>query len=156
MDKILNKLNDWKDSLLLNLPNFTIATFVLIITYFLSRSISYLVEKFIGKRISQKSFRNLVSRATSSAVILLGLYFAMTILKFDGTLKTMISAAGISGIAIGLALQGTLSNIILGIVLSFRKNLNLLNWPETSGFSGEVIDINLNYFVSGKLIITWS
>ncbi|MGK0412809.1 MAG: small conductance mechanosensitive channel [Polaribacter sp.] len=127
MDKILNKLNDWKDSLLLNLPNFAIAKFVLIITYFLSKSISNLVEKSIGKRISQKSVRNLVSRAKSSAVILLGLYFTMTILKFDGTLKTIISAAGISGIVIGLALQGTLSNIILGIVLFFRKNLNLGN-----------------------------
>lgn len=71
----------------------------------------------------------------------------MTILKFDGTLKTIISAAGISGIVIGLALQGTLSNMISGVVLSFRKKLNLGNWVETSGFSGEVIDINLNYFV---------
>jgi small conductance mechanosensitive channel len=71
----------------------------------------------------------------------------MTILKFDDTLKAIVSAAGISGIVIGLALQGTLSNTISGVILSFRQNLNIGNWIETNGFSGEVIDINLNYFV---------
>jgi small conductance mechanosensitive channel len=147
LDKTLEKLNEWKDGLLLNLPNIAIATVVLILTYFISKSISSLVEKSIGKKIGQRSVRNLVSRFASGTVVLFGIYFAMTILKFDGTLKTIISAAGISGLVIGLALQGTLSNVISGIVLSFRKNLNLGNWVETSGFSGEVIDINLNYFV---------
>ncbi|WP_373943083.1 mechanosensitive ion channel family protein [Polaribacter sejongensis] len=71
----------------------------------------------------------------------------MTVLKFDDTLKAIISAAGVSGIVIGLALQGTLSNTISGVVLSFRQNLNIGNWVETNGYSGEVIDINLNYFV---------
>ena len=48
---------------------------------------------------------------------------------------------------IGLALQGTLSNTISGIVLAFRKNIRVGDWIETNGYSGEVIDINLNYFV---------
>jgi small conductance mechanosensitive channel len=147
LNKILDKLNDWKDTLLTNLPNIAIATIVLIVSYFASRAISTVVEKSIGKRIKQQSVRNLVARVASGAIILLGLYFAMSILKFNDSLKTIVSAAGISGIVIGLALQGTLSNLISGVVLSFRKNLNIGNWVETSGFSGEVIDINLNFFV---------
>ena len=89
----------------------------------------------------------MVSRLASAVIFLIGMYFAMTILKFDDTLKTIISAAGVSGIVIGLALQGTLSNTISGVVLSFRKNLNIGNWVETNGYAGQVIDINLNYFV---------
>ena len=147
MDKILNKLNGWKEALIVNLPNIAIAILVLIIAYFASRSMTAFVEKVIGNKIKQQSVRNLVSRVSSAFVILIGLYFAMTILKFDGTLKAIISAAGVSGIVIGLALQGTLSNTISGVVLSFRKNLNIGNWIETNGYSGEVIDINLNYFV---------
>jgi small conductance mechanosensitive channel len=120
---------------------------VLVIAYFASRNISSLINRTIGSKIKQKSVRDLVSRIASGVIFLLGLYFAMTILKFDDTLKTIVSAAGVSGIVIGLALQGTLSNTISGVVLSFRKNLNIGNWVETSGYSGEVIDINLNYFV---------
>ena len=69
----------------------------------------------------------------------------MTILKFDDTLKTIVSAAGVSGIVVGLALQGTLSNTISGIILSFRKNIKIGNWIETNGYTGEVVDINTNY-----------
>ena len=147
MNKIIEKLELWKDVFIKNIPNIAIAIVVLIVSYFASRAISSFVNRAIGSRISQKSVRNLVSRIASALIFLLGLYFAMTILKFDDTLKTIVSAAGVSGIVIGLALQGTLSNTISGVVLSFRKNLGIGNWIETNGYSGEVIDINLNYFV---------
>lgn len=147
MDKVLEKLELWKDVFIKNIPNIAIALVVLIIAYFASRNISSLINRTIGSKIKQKSVRDLVSRIASGVIFLLGLYFAMTILKFDDTLKTIVSAAGVSGIVIGLALQGTLSNTISGVVLSFRKNLNIGNWVETNDYAGEVIDINLNYFV---------
>ena len=147
MNKIVDKLETWKDILIKNVPNIAIAFVVLVITYFISRSMNSFVNRTIGKRIKQKSVRDLVSRVASAVIVLLGLYLAMSALKFDDTLKAIISAAGVSGIVIGLALQGTISNTIAGVVLSFRKNLNIGNWVETSGYSGEVIDINLNYFV---------
>ena len=147
MDKIINKLETWKDIFIKNIPNIAIALIVIFIAYFASRAMNSIVNKTIGKKIRQKSVRDLVSRVASAVTILLGLYLAMTILKFDDTLKAIVSAAGVSGIVIGLALQGTLSNTISGVVLSFRQNLNIGNWIETNGFSGEVIDINLNYFV---------
>ncbi|MBT8184791.1 MAG: mechanosensitive ion channel family protein, partial [Eudoraea sp.] len=55
--------------------------------------------------------------------------------------------AGVAGLVVGLALQGTLSNTISGVVLSFRKNVRLGDWVETNGFAGEVISINLNNFI---------
>lgn len=147
MDKVIEKLELWRDVFIKNIPNMAIALVVLVIAYFASRNISSLINRTIGSKIKQKSVRDLVSRIASGVIFLLGLYFAMTILKFDDTLKTIVSAAGVSGIVIGLALQGTLSNTISGVVLSFRKNLNIGNWVETNDYAGEVIDINLNYFV---------
>ena len=147
MDKITEKLEIWKDVFIKNIPNIAIAVVVLFVAYFASRGMNSIVNKTIGKKIRQKSVRDLVSRFASALTILVGLYLAMTVLKFDDTLKAIISAAGVSGIVIGLALQGTLSNTISGVVLSFRQNLNIGNWVETNGYSGEVIDINLNYFV---------
>ena len=147
MDKIINKLDTWKEILIKNIPNIAIALVVIFVAYFASRAINTFISKYLGKKIKQESVRNLVSRVASAFIFLTGLYIAMTVLKFDDTLKAIISAAGVSGIVIGLALQGTLSNTISGVVLSFRQNLNIGNWIETNGFSGQVIDINLNYFV---------
>ncbi|MDX6746267.1 mechanosensitive ion channel family protein [Polaribacter sp. PL03] len=147
MNKVVSKLETWKEILIKNIPNIAIALIVLVIAYFASRAMNSIVNKTIGKKIKQKSVRDLVSRFASAITILVGLYLAMTVLKFDDTLKAIVSAAGVSGIVIGLALQGTLSNTISGVVLSFRKNLNIGNWIETNGYSGEVMDINLNYFV---------
>lgn len=147
MEKIIEKLEIWKDVFIKNIPNLAIAIAVLIIAYFASRAISRFVSKIIGGRISQKSVRSLVSKVISAVVFLVGLYIAMSVLKLDDTLKTIVSAAGISGIVVGLALQGTLSNTFSGIILSFRKNLNIGNWVETNGYAGEIIDIKINYFV---------
>ena len=89
MDKIINKLESWKDIFLQNIPNIAIASVVLIISYYASRAINSIVYKIIGGKIQQKSVRNLVSRVASALIFLVGLYFAMTILKFDDTLKTI-------------------------------------------------------------------
>ena len=147
MNKIIDKLETWKDIFIKNIPNIAIALVVVFIAYFASRGINNLISNTLGKKIKQESVRNLVSRVASAIIFLTGLYIAMTVLKFDDTLKAIVSAAGVSGIVIGLALQGTLSNTISGVVLSFRENLNIGNWIETNGYAGEVIDINLNYFV---------
>ncbi|WP_405608002.1 mechanosensitive ion channel family protein [Polaribacter sp. Asnod1-A03] len=147
MNKIIEKLQNWKDIFIKNIPNLAIALVVVIIAYFASRAINSFITKTLSNRIKQESVRNLVSRVASAIIFLAGLYIAMTVLKFDDTLKAIVSAAGVSGIVIGLALQGTLSNTISGVVLSFRHNLNIGNWVETNGYAGEVIDINLNYFV---------
>ncbi len=147
MDKIIEKLETWKDIFLKNIPNIAIAVVVVFIAYFASRAINKFISNNLRNKIKQESVRNLVSRVSSAIIFLLGLYIAMTVLKFDDTLKTIVSAAGVSGIVVGLALQGTLSNTISGVVLSFRHNLNIGNWVETNGYAGEVIDINLNYFV---------
>ena len=147
MNKIMDKLYLWKEIFIKNIPNITIAIIVIFVSYYASRAINTFISKNLGKKIKQESVRNLVSRVASAFIFLTGLYIAMTVLKFDDTLKAIISAAGVSGIVIGLALQGTLSNTISGVVLSFRQNLNIGNWVETNGYSGQVIDINLNYFV---------
>lgn len=147
MDKITTKLELWKEIFIKNIPNIAIAIVVVFVAYFASRGINSLISKTLQKKIKQESVRNLISRLSSAFIFLTGLYIAMTVLKFDDTLKAIVSAAGVSGIVIGLALQGTLSNTISGVVLSFRQNLNIGNWVETNGYAGQVMDINLNYFV---------
>lgn len=144
---ILEKLLSWWEAIIKNLPNIGIALVVLILSYLFSKLVYNLTVKATQNRIEQKSVVNLIARTLAVVVVLLGLFLALGALNLGKTLTGLLSAAGVSGIVIGLALQGTLSNTFSGIILSFRKNIQLGNWVETNGFAGEVTDINLNYFV---------
>ncbi|TYP98167.1 small conductance mechanosensitive channel [Tenacibaculum adriaticum] len=144
---LTDKLEGWSDSLIRNLPNIGVALVVLIISYFISRSVYKLTFKISKRQIKQVSIAQLVSRAVSIIIVLMGLFLALGALNLGRALTGLLTGAGISGLAIGLALQGTLSNTISGIVLSFRKNVRIGDWIETNGYAGEIIDINVNYFV---------
>ena len=141
------KLLGWFNAFVNNLPNLFIAIIVLVIFYYLSNYAAKLVKRLISKRLHQDSLVNIISKITTILVLAAGLFLALGVLNLSRTLETLIGAAGVSGLVIGLALQGTLSNTFAGIVLSFRKSIELGHWVETNGFSGEVIEISLKNFV---------
>ena len=145
--KITEKLEGWLDTLITNLPNIGVAILVMLASYFISKLIYNLTLKISKRQIKQTSISKLVARSASIIIVLLGLFLALGALNLGKALTGLLTGAGISGLVIGLALQGTLSNTISGIVLSFRKNIRVGDWVETNGYSGEVIDINVNYFV---------
>lgn len=147
LQKIMDKLESWLDILITNLPNILVALIVLVTSYFISKLIYRLAFKVTNRQIKQVSVSKIVARGASIVIVLAGLFLALGALNLGQALTGLLTGAGISGLVIGLALQGTLSNTISGIVLSFRKNIRIGDWIETNGYSGEVIDINVNYFV---------
>lgn len=144
---ISNKLGNCWNVFRENLPDLVIALFVLVTSFFLSRLMYNMSLKVISKRVKQNSVAKLMARVISFIVMISGLVLALVALNLGKSVTGLLTGAGISGIIIGLALQGTLSNTIAGIVLSFRKNISIGNWIETNSYSGEVVDISLNYLV---------
>jgi len=143
---LLEKLIGWFNTIVQNIPNLVLATVVLITAYFVAKYTNKFVNKLISKRVKQDSISNMIAKIASVVIVLAGLFLALGILNLSKTLTSLLAGAGVAGLAIGLALQGTLSNTFAGVVLSFRKNIQIGNWVETSGYSGQVIDINLKDF----------
>ena len=144
---IFQKLQGWVTGFVENIPNLLVAIIVMVIAYYVSRFVNKWVVRLASKRIPQKSISQLIGRVSAIAVVLVGLFLALGALDLSKTLNTLLAGAGISGLVIGLALQGTLSNLLSGIILSFRKKIQLGHWIETTGYAGEVVDINLNSLV---------
>jgi len=144
---ITEKLTGWLNIFIKYIPNFIIAILVLIVFFFIAKYVSKLIGKLISKKIEQDSIVNIITKIIAIGIIALGFVLALGVLNLSKTLETLIGAAGVSGLVIGLALQGTLSNTFAGIVLSFRKSIELGHWVETNGFSGEVVEISLKNFV---------
>lgn len=142
-DKMLTRLYSWFDQLIVNLPNIIIAIIVFIIVLILSKYVSKLTQKLLSKSSLQKSMKNVISKLVSVFVILVGLFLILGILDLSKTLNTILAGAGVAGLAVGLALQGALSNTFSGIVLSYIKQIKFGDWIESNNFEGEVVDIDL-------------
>jgi small conductance mechanosensitive channel len=143
---LITKLEAWFNAIVSNIPNLILAIVVLVAAYFIAKYVKKYVTKFVAKKVQQNSITNMIGTLSSVVVVLAGLFLALGILNLSKTLTSLLAGAGVAGLAIGLALQGTLSNTFAGIVLSFRKKIQIGHWVETNGYSGEVIDINLKDF----------
>ena len=143
---LITKLEVWFNAIVSNIPNLILAIVVLVAAYFIAKYVKKYVTKFVAKKVQQNSITNMIGTLSSVVVVLAGLFLALGILNLSKTLTSLLAGAGVAGLAIGLALQGTLSNTFAGVVLSFRKKIQIGHWVETNGYSGEVIDINLKDF----------
>lgn len=145
-NNLIDKLKGWFNTIIEYLPNFVLATLVLITAYFIAKYVNKVTKKIVDKKVQDESVSGMISRITAVIVVLAGLFLALGIMNLNQALTSLLAGAGVAGLAIGLALQGTLSNTISGIILSFRKKIQIGNWVETNGFSGEVMDINMKDF----------
>ena len=58
---------------------------------------------------------------------------------------SIIAVIGAAGLAIGLALQGTLSNVAAGVMIILFRPLKIGDFVEVNNVSGTVMEITLNY-----------
>lgn len=144
---IWDQLAGWYNSFIRHLPNIGIALIVLIGAYLISKYVDRGIQKVLKNKVSQASVRRLAGKAVAIIVVIGGIFIAMSVLQLNDAVQGIIAGAGISGLVIGLALQGSMSNVISGIILSFRKQVRVGDWVETSDFSGEVLEIQLDKFI---------
>lgn len=145
-NNLVDKLEGWFNTTIEYLPNFFLAILVLTTAYFIAKYVNKATKKLVDKKVQDQAVSSMISRITAAVVVLAGLFLALGIMNLSKALTSLLAGAGVAGLAIGLALQGTLSNTISGIILSFRKKIQIGNWVETNGYSGEVIDINMKDF----------
>ncbi|WP_179338795.1 mechanosensitive ion channel family protein [Winogradskyella ludwigii] len=146
LGNLTDKLIGWFNAIIENIPNFILAVLVMMVSYFAAKYISRLVKKLVSKQIEQDSIKSAIGKVTAVLVVSLGLFVALGVLNLGKALTSLLAGAGVVGLAIGLALQGTIANTFAGLVLSFRKKVKIGDWIETTGFSGEIMDISLKNF----------
>ncbi len=144
---IWDKLAAWLDSLILNLPNFILAAIVFFLFVLISKYVVKLLDRILRKKGTQDSIRQVSMKVIKAVVILVGFFIALGLLNLDKVLTSVLAGAGVVGLAIGLALQGTLNNTFSGVILSFLPEIQIGDWVETNGFSGEVTEITLRNIV---------
>lgn len=119
------------------------AFLVMVIFYFLARGTRKFFKKVILRKVRQVSIQEIIGKVVFVTILLIGFFVALGVLELDKVLTSILAGAGVVGLAVGLALQGTLSNTFGGLVLSFMPQLKINDYIEAEGTSGFVSEINL-------------
>lgn len=140
---LMDKLDGWLDAIILKLPNLAVAVLVLTVFYFVAKGIKRISRKFLFRKISDDSVKQMLSKIVYAVVILIGFFIALGVMQLDKILTSVLAGAGVMGLVIGLALQGTLSNTVSGLMLSFQPKVRIGDFIEAQGKSGYVEEIDL-------------
>lgn len=113
--------------------------------------VGFSVVKMLSKALQKtKGFKKLDSNVksffTNFIELMLKAIVVLTAVIIIGVPESsVIAVLGSCGLAIGLALQGGLSNIASGVILMFCKPFHVGDFISSSGVSGTVKDINIYY-----------
>ena len=141
--KLIEKLQGWGESFILKLPNFLVAVLVFVLFWHGAKYVSKFVRNILMRGVKQDSIKVMAGQTAFAITVLIGFFIALGIMDLDKVLTSVLAGAGVVGLAIGLALQGTLNNTFSGVILSFMPKLQLGDWVESNDYSGIVEDITL-------------
>lgn len=92
------------------------------------------------RRLSRNRFvRDLLRQATRSAVLFLGLLFALEILGATAAAAAVLGTAGVLGLAVGFAFKDLVENYIAGVLLSLRQPFEPNDHVVIDGREGKVL-----------------
>lgn len=125
------------------LPTIIFAIILLIIGILISK----LVVKLMGKALDRSKLDLTINRFLRSVVkITLYVLLITVVLTLLGVPTTsIITVIGTAGVAIGLALQNSLSNLAGGFLILFSKPFKVGSYISVSGVEGTVSEINILY-----------
>lgn len=139
MDTVINWLSENQDLLI----NFGIKLAVAILIVFVGKLLSRLVSRGVAKVLGHKQVDKTVISFVESLVY--GLAFTLTLIVAISHLgfntSSLVAIVGAAGLAIGLALQGSLSNFASGVLLISFRPFKAGDFVEVSGIAGIVEEV---------------
>ena len=131
------------------------AIVALIIGWFLANFINHLIKKALHKGLKDLALANFLSSLVNVALKIILFIIVASILGINTT--SFAAILGAAGLAIGLALQGSLSNFAGGILILVLKPFQIGGFIEAKGMTGTVKSIQIFYTLlnttDNKLII---
>ena len=139
MDTVVNWLSENQDLLI----NFGIKLAIAILIVFVGKLLSRLVSRGVAKVLGHKQVDKTVISFVESLVY--GLAFTLTLIVAISHLgfntSSLVAIVGAAGLAIGLALQGSLSNFASGVLLISFRPFKAGDFVEVSGVAGIVEEV---------------
>jgi small conductance mechanosensitive channel len=122
-------------------PKLLLAILTYIIGSWIISKVTKLVDHTLEKSHTDISLRGFLKSLISVILKLLLIISVVTMLGVETT--SLVAVLGAAGLAIGLALQGSLSNFAGGVLILFFKPFEVGNYIKTSDHEGKVEEIQI-------------
>ncbi|CAM2011490.1 mechanosensitive ion channel family protein [Acanthopleuribacter pedis] len=123
------------------LQNILIAVLILVVGWVLSKWVNRIVLMALRNRKVDEALSRFLSGLSQYATLALAIISALGTVGIETT--SLVAVLASAGIAIGLALQGSLSNFASGVMILFFRPFDLKDFITAAGESGVVEDIGI-------------
>jgi len=147
LEMIIDKVKTWFDLFVSMLPNMAAALILLILFFILAKLGSVMVKKIFSKASDNVALKNLFSNTVYYAIIGIGFFIILGILKLDKAVTSLLAGVGIIGLALGFAFQDITANFVSGIIIAFRRPFMLGDIVEVNDIMGIASRTNLRVTV---------
>ena len=141
MDDLAAKFENTSDLILNYGSQFLLALLVLVIGLWLIKRIVNALSKHTTAKVADETLANFIA---SGVDVLLKVLLVISVASMVGIETTsFIAILGAAGLAVGLALQGSLSNFAGGVMILIFRPFKVLDYVEAQGLEGIVKDIGI-------------
>lgn len=121
--------------------NFILSLLILFLGLWASKLIRHLIGKLLSKRKIDQTLGTFISNLLYGVLVVFVVIAALSRLGIQTA--SLVAVLGAAGLAIGLALQGSLGNFAAGVLLIALRPFKIGDYIEGGGTSGSVGDIGM-------------
>lgn len=123
------------------LPNLIMAIILLVVGRYLIRFINRMIRKFFAAKDYDPSLESFIQSLASAGLKII--LFVLVITQLGVQSSSLVAIIGAAGLAIGLALQGSLSNFAGGVLILLFKPFKIGDFISAQGVDGTVKEISI-------------
>lgn len=123
------------------LPGFITAIITFVIGLWVIGFINKMVRRFFVKKDYDETLESFLQSFIS--ITLKALLFVLVITQLGVKTSSLVAIVGAAGLAIGLALQGSLANFAGGVLILIFKPFKVGDWISAQGVDGAVKEISI-------------
>ena len=124
------------------LPLLVLATLVLIVSWYLSKTARNTARWALRERIQSPLLLQVASRLIAFPVFLLGFYLVLQVSGLTRLAMTVLGGTGLLGIVLGFAFRDIAENFLASLLLSMRNPFNAGDLIEVGEHQGIVQNLN--------------
>lgn len=123
------------------LPNLLVAIVILFVGLWLIKLINRMVKGFFDRKDYDQALETFL--ASFIGITLKFLLFVLVVTQLGVKTSSLVALVGAAGLAVGLALQGSLANFAGGVLILLFKPFKVGDYIEAQGVDGTVKEITI-------------
>lgn len=123
------------------MPDLVLAIIIFFVGLWIVRFINRMVSRFFDKKDYDETLESFLQSFISVALKVL--LFVVVVTQLGVKSSSLVAMVGAAGLAIGLALQGSLSNFAGGVLILIFKPFKVGDWISAQGLDGTVKQISI-------------